>query len=317
MARDFQILKVWETKIFVPVLVLGIIEFSILVAIIRQMYITADVLRKAQYVKNRGKQIGFRYFVFANIMAYALFLFADASILMFVPRGFMLHTESDELTYFRYFFYVGLFAPVPRLLSYATTAMAAYVNLPADSVGFMGWFKGCGKSEHGKEPISFKVYSKKKDFNLSSMSSSIVLDLLVELFNFSDIAYLRKSNAVKSQNALNFAEGQGFCLELELFNEEDETYGNVFTSENQIIVAFKGTTSVENMKTDMKVSTVDISEALPSKRKTRLFYRALLRCFPRDIGEPRRCSQSQNQRCICGNIRIATVRKLLLGKGIQ
>jgi len=287
MARDFQILKVWETKIFVPVLVLGIIEFSILVAIIRQMYITADVLRKAQYVKNRGKQIGFRYFVFANIMAYALFLFADASILMFVPRGFMLHTESDELTYYRYFFYVGLFAPVPRLLSYATTAMAAYVNLPADSVGFMGWFKGCGKSEHGKEPISFKVYSKKKDFNLSSMSSSIVLDLLVELFNFSDIAYLRKSNAVKSQNALNFAEGQGFCLELELFNEEDETYGNVFTSENQI------------------------------KRKTRLFYRALLRCFPRDIGEPRRCSQSQNQRCICGNIRIATVRKLLLGKGIQ
>lgn len=95
-----------------------------------------------------------------------------------------------------------IFGPVPRLLNYATTAVTADVNLPADSVGFMGWFKGSYRKEIiEKEPITLHARSKKSDFDVHHMSSCIVFELLVELFNVSDVAYLKKSNAVKSQMA--------------------------------------------------------------------------------------------------------------------
>lgn len=55
-------------------------------------------------------------------------------------------------------------------------------------------------------------------------------------------------------------------MELEIFNEANETYATVFTTGEKIIVAFKGTTTMENMKTDLKVKMVSISHSLPSKK---------------------------------------------------
>jgi len=90
-----------------------------------------------------------------------------------------------------------------------------------------------------------------------------MFELLVELFNFSDAAYMKKSNDVKSQMADRFTNEKGYSLQLEIFNEVNETYALVFTSEHQIIVAFKGTTTIENMKTDLKVKMENISKAIP------------------------------------------------------
>lgn len=55
------------------------------------------------------------------------------------------------------------------------------------------------------------------------MSSCIVFELLVQLFNFSDIVYMKKSNNVKSQIATQYAKEKGYFLALEIFNEENET----------------------------------------------------------------------------------------------
>lgn len=55
-------------------------------------------------------------------------------------------------------------------------------------------------------------------------------------------------------------------MEMEIFNEMTETYATVFTTADQIIVTFKGTTSLENMKTDLKVQMVQISDLFPTNK---------------------------------------------------
>lgn len=266
MVANFRALKVFETDVFLKTIVLVIIELTILIAIIRRMLITTKVLQRAQYVKYRGKQIGFRFFVMHNVIAYSLFFFADTSILLLVPRWPEIRARLSAYANFSSIFYNVMYGSIPRLLNYATTAITAYVNLPADSVGFMGWFKGTDKNEiEDRDPITLRVRTNKGDFDVNRMSTSINFDLLVDMFNVSDAAYMCKANEVKSQRAYDFVNFQGFNIELEIFNNHNETFLIILTSETHIIVGFKGTTSVENMKTDLKVKKSPITKALPSK----------------------------------------------------
>lgn len=126
MFVQFQALNVWENDKFRKVSVLIAMELIIMIAIIRRMCITARVLREAQYVKHRNKQIGFRYFVYQNIITYSLFVFADISIMVLVPRSAeIVNSLRPETNFYNIFFNI-IFGPVPRLLNYATTAVTAY-----------------------------------------------------------------------------------------------------------------------------------------------------------------------------------------------
>lgn len=269
MIANFRALKVFEVDVFLKTMVLVVIELIILIAIMRRMVITAKVLRHAQYVKYRGKQIGFRFFVMSNVIAYSLFLFADTTILLLVPRWPEIRARLFAYANFSSIFYNVMYGSIPRLLNYATTAITAYVNLPADSVGFMGWFRGTDKNEvEEKEPITPQLLTNKGDFNVNHMSTCLNFDLIVEMFNISDAAYMCKANEVKSQRATDFVKYQGIKMELEIFNDQNETFLIVLSSETQIIIGFKGTTSLENMKTDLKVKMTPIAKALPSKSTT-------------------------------------------------
>lgn len=98
------------------------------------------------------------------------------------------------------------------------------------------------------------------------MSSCDVFEYLVELFNISETTYLKKSSALESQIAQKYTDGKGYTLELEILNGLNETYATVFSTENNIIIGFKGTTTMENMKTDIIMKMVGISNALPSRK---------------------------------------------------
>ena len=56
-------------------------------------------------------------------------------------------------------------------------------------------------------------------------------------------------------------------MEFVVFSKENETYATVYTSAQKIIVAFKGTTTMEKMKTDINMKVVGISNALPTKKQ--------------------------------------------------
>lgn len=91
---------------------------------------------------------------------------------------------------------------------------------------------------------------------------------MVELFNFSDVTYsYRSSDPSKAEMARAFVKDENFRfkLEAEILNEENETYVMVFSNDDRIIVTFKATTSVENMKTDMEMKMVRIADVLLSE----------------------------------------------------
>lgn len=214
------------------------IELLIFIFLIRVIVNTANKLRGAEYVKYRSKQIGFRFFFMQNTISFVLFILADVVIVSIIPRDFALKYLVNPP--YVHSFFNAQFGSIPRLINYATTVITAYVNLPADSVGVMGWFKGSAQIEDvEKAPITLKVRSKRSDFNLNSMSSCIVFELLVELFNFSTVAYLQKSKAFKSQLALEYANERGCYLELEIFNEVNETYATPVYKEAITLFASK------------------------------------------------------------------------------
>lgn len=59
------------------------VEFIIFACTIRRIVITTNVLR-------RSKQIGFRFFLMQNFIAYSLFIVADGAIVIFLPRDYAL-----------------------------------------------------------------------------------------------------------------------------------------------------------------------------------------------------------------------------------
>lgn len=101
------------------------------------------------------------------------------------------------------------------------------------------------------------------------MSSCIVVELLMELLNFSNDAYMRKLSENEIKIAHDYTHEKGYVLEIEIFNEVNETYDAVFTIEDQIFVAFKGTRLLENKKTDPTVAMVKIGRFLLTNKDSR------------------------------------------------
>lgn len=267
MIANARMIKHWDSKLVQKVGVLSCIELIIVIAITRRVCITVKTLRNAEYLKYRPKQVGFRFFLAQNIVGFSLFFLADAVIMLGAPRDWevkFLHSKNPMNILFNF-----RFDPIPHFLNYTATAITAYVNLPANSRGFMGWFRG-SRPELNEEqaetgPITLKIYDSKEKFNVQHSSTTMNLELHVELYNASDLAYmLRSSNPERVQKAHDFIHNSRFSLELEIFNETKETYVIVLGSSDRIIVAFKGSTSVMNMKTDMKVTMIGIDEVLPT-----------------------------------------------------
>jgi len=101
LLADFRALQHWNSKVFLQVGILALIEFIIMIAIIRRMCI----------------------FVMSNIIAYSFFILADYSVLMLVPRGFELASvweDYDHLSHFKHYLFNSYFGYVPRLLNYVT-----------------------------------------------------------------------------------------------------------------------------------------------------------------------------------------------------
>lgn len=156
MNVNFKVLKMFETEVFLKIMVLLAIELNS-VAIIPRMYITARILREVPYMKHRRKQVGFRYFVTQNGIAYLLFLCADIAVIILVPRFLEYNDWLLAVMGYKSLLYNMMYRPTSRLLNYATTAITAYVNLPADSVGFIGWCKGSNRNEEDKkEPLHLR-----------------------------------------------------------------------------------------------------------------------------------------------------------------
>lgn len=130
------------------------------VCIILERRRTKFSLKKADYIKYRSKQIGFRFFMYHNLTFYSVYIALYILLQLSLPNAGSVYAYmivSPGISIFRtHPFNVGLQL---MLLAYAWTE--AYVNLPADALGFRGWFcaqspRGFGADDCELEPITYR-----------------------------------------------------------------------------------------------------------------------------------------------------------------
>lgn len=246
-----------------------VFEIGLAGYIFREYRKTKEVLKNADYLEYRTKQIGFRFFIYHNITFYAVFTFLYIIILAGLPNGinvFALKLQGLEISYFEvHDMVLGL-----QLLLLAYATVEAYVNLPADALGFKGWFspqmpKGIGAEKSELEPIT---YRKREPPSLHGVVSDLsvncfVMQTHVTMFNFAWLVYYWDTPKVE-----NFKLTQDvfkFTVAEYIKDVETDTHVLVVDGADRIVIAFKGTTSTKNLKTDINMFYSNARALLPTQ----------------------------------------------------
>lgn len=237
--------------------------------ILFQYFKTKKVLKNADYLMYRTKQIGFRFFVYHNITFYTVFVVQYIILLGGLPNGinvFALKLPDSRMSHFE--LHDMVFGIQLLLLAYVT--VEAYVNLPADALGIKGWFspqvpKGLGAESSELEPIT---YRKREPPSLHGIMSDLsvncfVMQTHVTLFNFAWLVYYWDTPKVE-----NFKLTQDvfkFTISEYIKDESTDTHVLVVDGEDRIVIVFKGTTSTQNLKTDINMFYSNAKDLLPTK----------------------------------------------------
>lgn len=263
MLANFRIMNDWHTQSIIIISLYTAVEAVVVFCIFRCIVYTSRVLKEAPYLKYRAKQLGFRFFVMQNIIAFSLFIIADSSILLFVPRDYAIYFRLNP-PHSRVFFNYR-YGPIPRILNYVTCAITAYVNLPADSVGIMGWIRSSKEqADVDRTPITLKVREQLEEHKVRN-PNTLVFELLIHLFNLSEASYnIQSPTERKREKCTQFIKDNEYDTVLQLVHEVTHTAVLILSRDDRIVVAFRGTTDMEQMKTDLKVNKKSISEVLPT-----------------------------------------------------
>jgi len=116
MISNFRGLNNWDTKTIILVSIYTAVEIVICICILRCILHTSSVLSKAPYLKYRAKQLGFRFFLMQNIIAFSLFIIVDSSIMLFVPRDYAIRFRLGPP--YATFLFNFRYGPIPRILNY-------------------------------------------------------------------------------------------------------------------------------------------------------------------------------------------------------
>lgn len=233
--------------------------------ILLEVWKTKDVLKKADYLKYRTKQIGFRFFVYHNMVFYFVFWALYMTLLLGVPYGLkafqVVITGESNFEVHDFMFGVQV-----MLLAYAT--VEAYANLPADALGFEGWFAPQmprGQTDATElEPIT---YRKREPPSLKGVVPEMnvncfVMQTHVTMFNFAWLVYYWDTPKVEdfklTQDVFKFSVAQF------IKDKPTDTHVLVVDGADRIVIAFKGTTSTKNLRTDINMFYSNASSLMPT-----------------------------------------------------
>lgn len=233
--------------------------------ILKELWKTKDVLKKADYLKYRTKQIGFRFFVYHNMIFYFVFWALYMTLLLGVPFGLktfqilLIRDSNFEVHDF-------LFGIQVMLLAYAT--VEAYANLPADAIGFKGWFTPqIMKGPNGTSELEPITYRKREPPSLKGVVSDLnincfVMQTHVTMFNFAWLVYYWDTPKVEdfklTQDVFKFSVAQF------IKDKPTDTHVLVVDGADRIVIAFKGTTSTKNLQTDINMFYSNARNLLPT-----------------------------------------------------
>ncbi|GAB0489992.1 hypothetical protein MMPV_001219 [Pyropia vietnamensis] len=293
----------WPRAGVIAVSLITVAEVALVGWILRSILVTKAVLKATDYMKFRTKQIGFRFFLYHNLTFYVVYWMVFVMLLLAMPAGAqVVNLAIHEVSYLEVQYVpCGILV---LLLAYVT--VDAYVNLPADAVGFRGWFvprqpkalaaaggSGGTTTDHSGTPTASQraaepytggayggadaalddemapiTYRKREPPSFSGMAPDLqtncfVMQTHVMLFNFAWLVYYYGTPKLESftpdQNTLSFVVSEYIS------EASTDTHVLVVDGADRIVVAFKGTTSTRNLKTDLNIYHVRAASALPTR----------------------------------------------------
>lgn len=265
----------WPPIGIISVVVLTCIEAVISVLIAVDVIKTFRELRAADYARHRTKILGYRFFLHQQSVFIIVYIVTYIFLLFGLPIGIqilqlLLLYEEDPG---RGSYFDVQYAPFGlHLCILAFISTEAYTNLPANvnvlAVIFPFLFSKRVFDPPRMEPV---VYRSKEPPSLpgdllDTQPNCFVMQTNIELFNLSWFVYYHgttkesKLNVDLSRVNLKIRE----CL----YDKATDTKAIVAESSDRIIFAFKGTSSSQNLMTDLKVNHRSLVSVIDSENRS-------------------------------------------------
>lgn len=248
---------------------LGVITAAILTGI--ELFMTALIavtirhsfktLAAADYTKHRTNILGFRFFLHQHLVFYTVYILTYIFLLFGLPIGvqilpfLLLYSKQPG----RGSYFDVHYAPFGlNLCVLAFTTTEAYTNLPAN-VNVLDYFMPWRSiaSILPEVPLKPVVYRNREPPSLPGESSRIepncfIMQTNIDLFNLSWFVYYYGTHKEANLN-IDFTQ---INLKIRdcLYDPVTDTRAIVAETPDRIIFAFKGTSSGQNLATDLKVN---------------------------------------------------------------
>ena len=238
-------------------------------------------LAKLPYAQYRSKHLGFQLFQATTIVSSAvIFLYAIITVLISPFESWVcastLPTCGLGITNTTALLVTGINSLDPAFL----TAYLLLVNwvfflaqgyLPAGSTWCLTREETSSAFER---TIVYALYeppqwSDGKLDNVHEVSSVFSLETEILLFNLTNAVYLVNSENSKEENAECLSDG--FEMRRYIVNSETDTHALVCSREDRIVLAFRGTVSAANVRTDTDFKMVPYFDKEISKHEDGLF----------------------------------------------
>lgn len=230
---------------------------------------TYSILNEADYLKYRSKQISFRFFVFNNVLYNFTAILSEIFLHLTIPKNKTLsHLQKIPaiINNNNEHCIAGL-----SIFNTSYLFITSYVHLPPESEGLYGWIfddsnehqtaKTHSSSNNAMNPLTLQAReTNRNSFAISSFLSvgsqhrdSVVMETHCELFNFAWLAY----EYHRMPEVLN---GTSYKVKKYINCKEKDVHVLIIDCVDRIVVAFKGTTSLKNVKTDLRIMPVLVHE---------------------------------------------------------
>lgn len=231
---------------------------------------TRRVLQNADYLRYRTQQVGFRFFIYHNLTFYVVYVALYIALLIALPNGanvFVLKFSKFRISLFR--LHDLQFGIQIMLLAYVT--VETYVNLPSNTDGLLGLVFPKIAARFGNrrlaqlEPITYRKREPPTAHGVVSdlRVNCFVMQTHVTLFNFAWLVYYW--NTPKAEKFQIKQDVFKFSFADYIEDEATDTHALVVDGEDRIVIAFKGTTSSKNLKTDINMFYFNARALLPTK----------------------------------------------------
>lgn len=227
--------------------------------------------------------LGFRTFLFNQVVYYGLLTVINLILTAGIPRYSELEYLFDPKYDSHFYARNSVGASLYEILNFFNQFITANIFLPPDAKGLKGWFCSSRNSEEEEfksQPLSLSTIdpvSKATMASNDSRNNTQSLDLRIHfstlylpthagLLNMAWMAYdwgrsgIEDAKLWLKQTSVRFHE--------HIHDASSDTNLIILSDSERIIIAFKGTTSFDNIRTDLNAVRVPISGLLPTLTST-------------------------------------------------